>query len=78
MKTKPQNKRPSILIQFAKSQCGFTVTEEEVEEISINTTAILPGKDSSSIILKHSTVTAQDHKTQCVNLKDPCISDTLQ
>lgn len=46
MKTKPQNKGPSILIQFAKSQCGFTVTEEEVEEISINTTAILPGKDS--------------------------------
>lgn len=45
------------------------MTEEEVEEISINTTAILSGKDSSSIILKHSTATAPDHKTQCVNLK---------
>lgn len=45
------------------------MTEEEVEEISINTTAILSGKDSSSIILKHSTATAPDHKTQMCKSK---------
>lgn len=44
----------------------------------LNTTEILPGKDSSSIILKHSIATAQNHKTKCVNLKDPSTNDILQ
>lgn len=44
----------------------------------INTTEILPGKDSPSIILKHSTTTVQNHKTKCVNLKDPSTNDILQ
>lgn len=44
----------------------------------INTTEILPGEDSSSIILKYSAATFQNRKTQRVNLKDPCASDILQ
>lgn len=87
LKKQIQNKAPKQRTKyshtpFAKSQHGFRVTEKISQwrgrKMRINTTEILPGEDSSSIILKYSAATFQNRKTQRVNLKDPCASDILQ